>query len=651
MKELANITDTTSLLPHGYCLIWNSALLWLHVISDMLITLSYYSIPLILLYFIRHYKNFPFNKLLIMFASFIMACGTTHLLSIITIWQPLYLLEGLLKLLTATLSIVTAISMVVIVPKVLASIDNNRRLEKEMEINGRVALAAFESAHSMYVTDSKGEFLSINQAFSDMTGYNITDLAGKTPSILKSGRQDSTFYMELWATLIATGAWSGDIWNKRKNGEVYLDNINIISVVDEHGHVTHYVVNCTDMSKINAYEVGLIDAKEKAERFSTLKSQFIASMSHEIRTPMTAIIGFSELALYEDMPDEIRNYLQDIYKASTSLLGILQDVLDFTKLEAGRVAIETLPFNILDLLNSIATLFTGAAQQKGLVFTIVHDSLIPLELLGDKLRLQQVLTNLVGNAIKFTSEGSIKLALTLQTMTATQVQLLFSVTDTGIGILLEDQDKLFKEFSQVDGSYTRKYGGTGLGLVISKELVELMGGEISVVSTVKQGSTFSFSLQLDIDKSSMSDTTLLTPIKHEKPSNPYLNKLQGYRVLVVEDNTSSQKVIQKILTNLGLETKIASRGEEALALLEQFDFDVVLMDVHMPIMDGIEVTQRIRQQAKLANLPIIALSAGVTQLERNNCIDCGMDDFIEKPIVIEQLCAVLELWLKPNKAL
>lgn len=524
VQTLTNFFDITSMMPHGYCLIWNSPLLWLHIISDALIAITYYSIPISMLYFIWRHKSFPYKNLLLMFVAFIIACGTTHIVSIVTIWIPIYWLEGLLKLLTGLLSLITAIAVTIVTPKILAKIERNQFLEKELEAN----------------------------------------------------------------------------------------------------------------------KVVLIEAKEKAERFSTLKSQFIATMSHEIRTPMSVIIGFSEFALFEDDPKEIKAYLQDINAASTSLMGILQDILDFTKLEAGRVVIESLPFNLLDLLNTINSLFSGSAQQKTLDFVVNRDGAIPIELLGDKLRLQQVLTNLVGNAIKFTAHGTIKLELFLKKITPSDVQIMFSVTDTGIGISLEDQSKLFVEFSQVDGSQNRQYGGTGLGLAISKELVELMGGEITLVSKKGLGSTFSFILQFDINRTT-SSIPYLIPLKL-----PFANDtLKGHVILVVDDNDLSQKLIVKILEKLGIAAKIAATGQEALEMIEQFDFDAVLMDIHMPIMNGIEATQLIHQIAKYEHLPIIALSAGATEAERNNCISCGMVGFVSKPIDVEKLYAVLALWLKP----
>jgi len=533
-----------------------------------------------------------------------------------------------------------------IIGYLLIATDNTAR--KLAERNAGITSAAFDSAQGMFITDSQGYFSHVNKAFKETTGYKSQELLGQSICILKSSAHDAAFYQDIWQKVNDRGSWVGEIWNKRKNGEPYREQMSLIKVLDDQNNIVSYVATFTDISKLKAYEAGLIEAKEKAERFSTLKSEFIAGMSHEIRTPMNAIIGFSELALYEDMNEDLRTYIQDINVASTSLLGLLNDVLDFAKLEVGRVVIEAIPFKFANLLNMVSTLFTGAAYQKGLALTIESASNIPAELIGDSLRLQQVLINLVGNAIKFTQQGSVKLTVSIQNINLSQILLLFSVSDTGIGIALNDQNKLFQAFSQVDGSHTRQFGGTGLGLVISKELVELMGSEIIVVSQKNQGSTFSFSLQFDLNKPSIEYVTLSSPVT-ARIINANNNKLKGRRVLMVEDNDMSQKLTLKHLAILGIDAKLASNGEEALSLLEQHDFDAVLMDIHMPVMNGIEATKHIRQQEKFATLPIIALSAGVTQLERNNCMACGMVGFIAKPIDVEQLYAVLELWLsKPQ---
>ncbi len=520
--------------------------------------------------------------------------------------------------------------------------------QKLSEQNLAIAGIAFETNLPMTICAVDGTILRVNAAFTKLTGYEEIEVIGQDCNMLDSPANTIEFYNLFKKTIKDTGEWAGELWSQRKNGDVYQEYLTVSAVKNTHGYITHYVSTYQDISLFNVYKLGLIEAKEKAERFSTLKSQFIASMSHEIRTPMTAIIGFSELALYQDMSAKVKGYVEKINIAATSLLGILEDILNFTKLEAGCVSIEAIPFNILDLLGFINTLFSGSAQQKGLTFTITRDNLLPYELVGDKLRLQQVLINLVGNAVKFTSQGDVKLNVTLQVLTPLHVQILFSVSDTGIGISLADQHKLFIEFSQVDGSISRQYGGTGLGLVISKELVTLMGGEISVVSDIGQGSTFSFSLQFPLINNAIGYTDNLTESTETTHKKLDSTMFKGRRILVVDDNQATQLLLHEYLNELGAEIVSADNGLEAMEHLELQHFDAVLMDIHMPIVNGLEATRLIQRQRRFAELPIIALSAGVTEEERNNCMNAGMTDFICKPININDLCRSLTLWLKPR---
>jgi PAS domain S-box-containing protein len=524
-----------------------------------------------------------------------------------------------------------------IIGYLLIGTDNTAR--KLAEQGMRIAAVAFETAQGMFITDANGLFVHVNQAFSAMTGYVIEELVGKNPSIMKSGRQNPAFYAAMWASISTNGTWSGEIWNRKKNGEIYLELLTIVKVTDDQDSTTHYVATFTDITKQKEYEASLIVAKERAEHFLQLKSEFIASMSHEIRTPMAAIIGFSELALLMDTTDKVRTYLKNINTASTSLMGILNDILDFSKLEAGRLVVDAIPFNVKELLDTIDSIFAGAAVQKGIDFTIEVDSLVgmntPVKLIGDKLRLQQVLINLVGNAIKFTAQGAVKLKITLQQINLSQVRMLCCVSDTGIGIAENDQSKLFKSFSQVDGSITRKYGGTGLGLAISKQLLELMGGEFFITSTVGLGSSFSFELLMGIQPCPMAKSPSLS-----------MQHLSGSSVLLVEDNVMIQVLVQDYLVSSGIIIDIANNGEEALAMLAQSDYSTVLMDIHMPVMNGIKATTRIRNQPRLANLPVIALTAGATVEEREQCLACGMNDFISKPIDLKKLLCVLEFWMK-----
>ena len=500
----------------------------------------------------------------------------------------------------------------------------------------KLSMALEQSQTSIMITDLEGTIEYVNQAFINTTGYRREDIIGQKPSLLKSGKTPRTTYDEMWSALLKGNAWQGEITNKNKQGEEFIELLLISPIRQVDGIITHYLAVNEDITKRKKNEALLLSAKERAEHFLQLKSQFVASMSHEIRTPMSAIIGFSELALVNEMSDKVRLYLKNINIASTSLLGILNDILDFSKLEAGRVIIDAIPFSLVELLRTIEATLGGAAIQKGLVLSIEQDRAIPNELIGDKLRLQQVLINLVGNAIKFTAQGTVTLKITLQQINLTQARLLFCVSDTGIGIAENDRSKLFKSFSQVDGSITREYGGTGLGLVISNELLELMGSEFSVTSAVGLGSSFSFELLLGI-------TSAYIPPPTHHPSS----SLTGSRVLIAEDNLMMQMVVQDFLVSLGIIIDIANNGEEALAMLEQRDYSAVLMDIHMPVLNGLKATIWIRSQARFANLPVIALTAAATVEEKEQCIACGMNDFISKPIDFKKLLSVLEQWI-PN---
>ena len=384
----------------------------------------------------------------------------------------------------------------------------------------------------------------------------------------------------------------------------------------------------------------LLIAKEQAEQLSKIKSQFLANMSHEIRTPMAAIIGFSDLALLNEMPQETYDYLQDINTASNQLMAILNDILDSSKLEAGQMTLQLECFNLSDIRTTLQSLLINTAQKKGLILTIEIASKVPDTFIGDHLRLRQVLINLLGNAIKFTEQGEVKLNISLQQIDVNEARLLFAVTDTGMGISSKQQDKLFQPFVQVDDGSSRNFGGTGLGLTISQELVQLMGGSIKLDSQVGVGSCFSFELLLPLAEAAI-ESNILPTIS----LNP--EALKGVRILIAEDNYFNQMLITELLKNFGATSIVlADDGLKALAALKQDSFDIVLMDLHMPSMDGCEATIEIRKQACYAQLPVIALSAGVTDEEKKRCLAVGMNDFVAKPINKVALLTTLERWLK-----
>ena len=381
---------------------------------------------------------------------------------------------------------------------------------------------------------------------------------------------------------------------------------------------------------------------EQALKAVEIKSAFLANMSHEIRTPMNAINGLSYLALQkEELSFKTRDYLEKISQSSESLINILNDILDFSKLEAGHLAIERQPYCFDSMVNYLNSLFFDTAQKKGIDFKIEISSAIPKNLIGDKFRLQQILTNLLSNAIKFTEQGSVVLSITLQQVYLSEAKLLFCVTDTGIGLSEKDKDKLFQPFSQVDGSITRRFGGTGLGLAISHNLLHLMGGEFSVESIVGEGTTFSFELRQAI--ASLSDDE---EQENRLPTKIFDPSLVGIRILVAEDNEINQQIIREFLTLAEISVEIANNGVEALELLKNHTFDVVLMDISMPVMDGLETIKRIRSQRCYEKLPVIALSAGVTFEEKEKCKNAGASDFIAKPINPHNLIPTLARWVK-----
>jgi PAS domain S-box-containing protein len=382
----------------------------------------------------------------------------------------------------------------------------------------------------------------------------------------------------------------------------------------------------------------LESARDKALEASALKSAFVANISHEIRTPLSGIIGMNELLRATELDDDQQSLAQTVHESSMSLLTVLNDILDLSKIEAGKMRFQLSPFNLKWLLQDSVKLMSAAAGAKGLQLKLTYDDGITKHLIGDAERIRQVLLNLIGNAVKFTQEGTITVAASPLSNDEDEVVVNFSVSDTGIGISNEDRKYLFVPFAQVDNSSTRRFGGTGLGLTICKKLVAGMGGDIDVISEIGKGSTFYFSLPLKkhAQEQAVKPATKL----------PHLAEGMHKVALVVEDNPVLQHLTVMQLTNLGVSTRVAATGVEALQSVEQMRFDLILMDVHLPKMNGFEVTERIREMEKDSGVhtPIIAMTAGAMEGDKQRCLASGMDDYLSKPVSMDSLRGILDKW-------
>ncbi|MFO7578119.1 MAG: ATP-binding protein [Pelovirga sp.] len=503
--------------------------------------------------------------------------------------------------------------------------------------------AIFDTASNGILLVSDGIIVRVNQWLEEMTGYPDGELVGRSAILLEADlaawvEASSTFYEEIRSgnTYVAERQF------RRRDGSLFWARLSARAIRPD--NVTLGVVALLkDISDERAQAAALREAKDAAIAASRAKSAFLANMSHELRTPMNAIIGMSSLALRRAVEPKLADQLGKIVRASNHLLGVINDILDLSKIEAQSLSLEQTPFRLAGVIDDLLLLTEESARAKGLELRVeLPAALAQLELLGDPFRLRQVLLNFIGNAIKFTVRGSVTLRVELFADSGTEVVLRFAVEDTGIGIAAAEQAKLFSAFEQTDDSIARKYGGSGLGLVISKSLVELMGGTVGVQSREGEGSTFWCTVRTSRVAVATPPATLPDTVAVEEA----LRALGGrVRLLLVEDEPVNREIAGDLLADVGLVADQAEDGLQAVAMARQRTYDLILMDVQMPHLSGIDATRAIRALPGYAATPILAMTASAFVEDRHACLDAGMNEHIAKPICPDELFAILHRWL------
>ena len=537
--------------------------------------------------------------------------------------------------------------------------DISRRKTMEQKLL-QLGQAVEQGSGSVIITDLSGSIEYVNKSFTKNTGYSLDDVKGKSPRLLQSDNTPPDAYDNLWETLNQGKTWSGTFYNKRKDGSKFVEFAIISPLRQPDGTVTHYVTVTEDITEkqalgheLDEYRNGLerlvetrtaelYDAKISADKANNAKSEFLANMSHEIRTPMNAIIGLSHILSRSEVNSTQQDQLFKIDSAANHLLSIINDIIDLSKIESRHLVIEHVDFAVKKVFDNLANILTIQAKTKGLnlIFTLTD---VPSWVRGDVTRIQQALMNYLSNAIKFSRDGDITVNAKVLETKVNELFIEFSVADQGCGIKPENLNHIFKAFQQEDSSTTRRFGGSGLGLTITEQLANLMGGQVGVESEVGKGSRFWFTAWLSVGEET-----------HEQNTNINLNEqvikdfYQGANILVVEDNDINAEVAELLLTSIGLHVDIAENGQLAVEKVNNKKFDLILMDIQMPVMDGLQATQLIRQKHDKESLPILAMSASVFNENRQECFDIGMNDFVAKPVSPKNLFSKIIKWL-PNQ--
>ncbi|MFU8889490.1 MAG: PAS domain S-box protein, partial [Trueperaceae bacterium] len=521
----------------------------------------------------------------------------------------------------------------------------------------KLSQAVEQSPGSIVITGLDARIEYVNEAFVEATGYSRDEVLGQNPRILNSGKTSRATYDAMWATLTRGETWKGQFVNRRKDGSEYVEFAIISPLTATDGSTTHYVAVKEDITEkqriareldsyrfhleeqVIARTADLHEARRRADAANEAKSTFLANMSHEIRTPINAIVGLTHLLLRDDPTAGQRARLLKVEGAAGHLLSIVTDVLDLAKIEAGKLSVDARDFHLSAVLDHVRSMVAESARAKGIALTIDPDT-VPEWLRGDPVRLRQALLNLAANAVKFTDAGAVHLSAERLDDDGRQLRVRFAVTDTGIGIAKDRIPQLFQAFEQADASITRAYGGSGLGLAITRKLAELMGGDVGVESEPGRGTRVWFTVVVERGSG-------VAPAQDEPAEDSgWQRDLLGARVLLAEDSAINREVAAELLRGFGLDVATAETGRAAVQAARSGTFDAILMDVHMPELDGLSATREIRRLPGYDAVPILAMTANVFEEDRQACFAAGMDDFVAKPVDPSALRAVLATWLR-----
>jgi len=534
--------------------------------------------------------------------------------------------------------------------QMIIELNNNEHILKSRSMAVEKALHELKEqkfaldAHAIVgITNIEGTITYVNQKFVDISGYSKEELLGSNHRILNSGYHPRIFWTEMFQTVMQGEVWHGLVKNIAKDGRYYWVQTTIVPFLDEHRNIISYTAIRMDVTEQVHTQEALVVAKEKAEVAAQTKAEFLASMSHEIRTPMNGVLGMLSLLKNSNLDQNQRHQATIAQSSAESLLTLINDILDFSKIEAGKLDLDPVEFHLRNELGNLSEAIAFRAQEKDveLIFDVkdIEHTLV----IADPSRLRQILTNLIGNAIKFTHNGEIVVTASLKKLSDTTGNLSFSIKDSGIGIPEDKITHLFDSFTQVDASTTRKYGGTGLGLSIVKQLVELMGGHISVESTLNEGSTFSFYIEVNLSP----HTSLVRPSV----------SVEGKKVLIIDDNEINRMVASEQLSHWGLKTYLADDAKSALTICQDYFernhsiFDIALVDMQMPEMDGAQLGKIIRENQNYHSMKLVMMTSLGSRSDAQLFADIGYDAFFPKPITTNDLFLALNVLIEDKEAL